>query len=54
MGVTYYFGDAAGRAFHSSAAWLEIVLAFGGFFAVDYLLGLTRATPPSPAAETVA
>lgn len=37
--VTYYQGDVAGRAFHSSAAWLEIVLAFGGFFAVDHLLG---------------
>jgi len=37
--TTYYFGDAAGRAFHSSAAWLEIVLAFAGFFAVDHLLG---------------
>jgi exosortase B len=38
--ITYYFGDAAGRAFHSSAAWLEIVLAFAGFFGVDKLLGL--------------
>jgi len=37
--TTYYFGDAAGRAFHASAAWLEIVLAFAGFFAVDHLLG---------------
>jgi exosortase B len=37
--VTYYFGDAAGRAFHSSAAWLEIGLAFAGFFGVDHLLG---------------
>ncbi|HVY79741.1 MAG TPA: exosortase [Steroidobacteraceae bacterium] len=51
--TTYYFGDAAGRAFHSSAAWLEIVLAFGGFFAVDYLLGLMRAGAPSPAAGSV-
>ena len=40
--VTYYFGDAAGRTFHSSAAWLEIALAFGGFFAVDHLLGAMR------------
>jgi len=42
--VTYYFGDAAGRTFHASAAWLEIGLAFGGFFAMDRLLGwrLTR------------
>jgi exosortase B len=37
--ITYYFGDAAGRTFHSSAAWLEIALAFGGFFAVDHVLG---------------
>lgn len=37
--ITYYGGDAAGRAFHDSAAWLEIVLAFAGFFAVDRLLG---------------
>jgi len=42
--VTYYFGDAAGRTFHASAAWLEIALAFGGFFAMDRLLAwkLTR------------
>ncbi len=38
--VTYYFGDSAGRAFHSSAAWLEIALAFVGFFAVDHLIGV--------------
>jgi exosortase B len=37
--ITYYFGDGAGRAFHESAAWLEIVLAFAGFFAVDNVLG---------------
>jgi exosortase B len=37
--VTYYFGDAAGRTFHASAAWLEIGLAFGGFHAIDNLLG---------------
>lgn len=40
--VTFYFGDEAGRAFHSSAAWLEILLAFAGFFAVDSLLGWLR------------
>jgi exosortase B len=41
--ITYYYGDTAGRAFHSSAAWLEIALAFSGFFAVDRLLGwITR------------
>lgn len=43
--VTYYFGDAAGRAFHSSAAWLEIALAFIGFFAVDRLIGLMQRRP---------
>ncbi len=43
--VTYYFGDAAGRAFHSSAAWLEIALAFVGFFAVDRLIGLMHRRP---------
>lgn len=37
--ITYYSGDAAGRTFHSSAAWLEIALAFAGFFAVDHVLG---------------
>jgi exosortase B len=41
--VTYYYGDSAGRAFHDSAAWLEIVLAFLGFFGVDRLIALTRA-----------
>jgi exosortase B len=43
--VTYYFGDAAGRTFHASAAWLEIALAFGGFFAVDRLIGLIQRRP---------
>jgi exosortase B len=54
--ITYYFGDAAGRAFHASAAWLEIALAFTGFFAVDHLLGAlaagrtrSRAKAASPA-----
>jgi exosortase B len=37
--ITYYCGDAAGRTLHASAAWLEIGLAFAGFFAVDHLLG---------------
>ncbi len=41
--VTYYFGDMAGRSFHSWAAWLEIGLAFGGFFGVDHLLGAIEA-----------
>jgi exosortase B len=42
--ITYYHGDTAGRAFHSSAAWLEIVMAFAGFFAVDHLLLLRNRT----------
>lgn len=45
--VTYYFGDGAGRAFHSSAAWLEIALAFVGFFAVDRLIGVIPRRPAS-------
>ena len=40
MLVTYYYGDAAGRAFHDQAGYLEIVFAFGGFFALDALLSL--------------
>jgi len=36
--VTYYQGDAAGRMFHDQAAFLEIGLAFGGFFLLDWLL----------------
>jgi exosortase len=33
--ITFHSGDEAGRAFHSLAAYLEIVLAFAGLFAVD-------------------
>ena len=40
MLVTYYYGDGAGRAFHNQAGYLEIVFAFGGFFALDALLSL--------------
>jgi exosortase B len=36
--VTYYRGDDAGQAFHDQASYLEIVLAFGGFFAFDHLM----------------
>ena len=48
--VTYYCGDGTGRAFHASAAWLEIALAFTGFFAVDRLIGW--ASQRRSAAET--
>jgi exosortase B len=37
--VTYYCGDSAGRAVHSSAAYLEIALAFAALFAIDRLTG---------------
>ncbi|MEP7243920.1 MAG: exosortase [Gammaproteobacteria bacterium] len=57
--VTYYFGDSAGRTFHSSAAWLEIALAFAGFFGIDSLLSAvdswrqrSRAKAGSRAAQT--
>jgi exosortase B len=36
--ITYYQGDTAGRAFHDQAAFLEIGLAFGGFFLLDHLI----------------
>lgn len=36
--ITYYYGDSAGHAFHDHAGYLEIVLAFCGFFVTDWLL----------------
>lgn len=36
--VTYYQGDASGRAFHDQAGLLEIALAFGAFFLLDSTL----------------
>ena len=36
--ITFYMGDAAGKTFHDSAAFLEILFAFGSFFALDSLL----------------
>jgi exosortase len=38
MLVTYYFGDHAGQQFHDYAGYLEIVFAFGLFFALDAIL----------------
>lgn len=38
MLVTYYEGDRSGQAFHDYAGYLEILFAFGGFFAFDALL----------------
>lgn len=56
MLVTYYQGDRFGQEFHDYAGYLEILFAFGGFFAFDALLRLfvdkraVTATPPSPTA----
>jgi exosortase/archaeosortase family protein len=36
--VTYHFGDQAGLEFHDRAGYMEIVFAFGAFFAFDALL----------------
>lgn len=52
--VTYYRGDTAGQAFHDQAALLEIALAFGGFFAFDYLIGRLDARFGSSQASRVA
>jgi exosortase B len=38
MLVTYHFGDASGQSFHDYAGYLEIVFAFGAFFALDAIL----------------
>ena len=40
MLVTYYQGDRFGQEFHNYAGYLEILFAFGGFFAFDALLRL--------------
>lgn len=48
--ITYYGGESSGRAFHDHAGLLEVALAFGGFFAFDYLLlWITRALRAPPA-----
>ena len=48
MLVTYYWGDGAGQAFHDYAGYLEIVFAFGAFFALDAVLNpLFRRRPPA-------
>lgn len=36
--LTYYSGDATGRAFHNHAGFLEIFTAFGFFYLFDLLL----------------
>ena len=43
--VTYYNGDAAGRAFHDHAGYLEIAFAFGAFFGFDALLSAAFRRP---------
>jgi exosortase B len=52
MLITYHFGDGAGQAFHDYAGYLEIVFAFGAFFAFDALVSpLFRSAKPSTKAE---
>src|SRR5262249_51966070 len=36
--ITYYGGEASGRAFHDQASFVEIGLAFGAFFALEQLI----------------
>jgi exosortase B len=36
--ITFYAGESAGVSFHDRAAYLEILLAFGGFFAIERVL----------------
>ena len=49
--ITYYAGDGAGTAFHDEAAYLEIVFAFGAFFALDSLLSCAHGNAPPPVAR---
>jgi exosortase B len=53
--ITYYGGESAGRTFHDHAGLLEVLLAFGSFFALDWLLGLGGRfpRPPSPVIPTM-
>lgn len=46
--ITYYDGEAAGRTFHDYAGVLEVLLAFGAFFAFDRLLGWFGGRPSRP------
>jgi exosortase B len=41
--ITYHGGDGAGSSFHEHAAFLEIAVAFGAFFALDMALRRGRA-----------
>jgi exosortase len=36
--LTYYAGERTGSSFHHSAGYIEILVAFGCFFAFDHLL----------------
>jgi exosortase len=36
--ITFYAGEGPGMGFHDRAAYLEIFLAFGGFFTIERLL----------------
>jgi exosortase len=46
--ITYYGGESAGRAFHDHAGLIEVLLAFGAFFALDRLLGIGGGMPRPP------
>jgi exosortase len=48
--ITYYQGESMGHAFHDHAGLLEVLLAFGAFFALDKLLGAFARLPRAPAA----
>lgn len=54
MLVTFYGGDDAGQAFHDYAGYLEIVFAFGAFFALDAILRrfVEKHDAPAPSASS--
>jgi exosortase/archaeosortase family protein len=51
--ITYYGGEAAGQTFHDHAGLLEVLLAFGGFFVFDRLLGFAPRWSQSPAPRVI-
>jgi exosortase len=50
--ITFYFGDGAGASFHDAAGYLEILFAFGGFFALDSLLSRWLRGSDGPSADS--
>jgi hypothetical protein len=47
--ITYYNGETAGRTFHDYAGVLEVLIAFGAFFALDRLLSRLPGRAARPA-----